>query len=48
MLPQDAKEIPELIILFTKSMGLEPMLESIKRYIRKKYKSIMPIKWIRT
>ena len=29
MLPQDAKEIPELIILFTKSMGLEPMLESI-------------------
>lgn len=30
MLPQDAKEVPDLAILFTKSMGLEPMLESIK------------------
>lgn len=35
MLPQDAKEIPELIILFTKSMGLEPMLESIKGILGK-------------
>lgn len=30
VLPKDAKEVPELIILFTKSMGLEPMLEDIK------------------
>ncbi|WP_042259864.1 2-dehydropantoate 2-reductase N-terminal domain-containing protein, partial [Clostridium perfringens] len=38
MLPQDAKEIPELIILFTKSMGLEPMLESIKGILGKNTK----------
>lgn len=38
MLPQDAKEIPELIILFTKSMGLEPMLESIKDILGKNTK----------
>ena len=38
MLPQGAKEIPELIILFTKSMGLEPMLESIKGILGKNTK----------
>ncbi len=33
MLPEDAKEVPELMVLFTKSMGLKPMLESIKGII---------------
>ncbi|PRR77416.1 2-dehydropantoate 2-reductase [Clostridium liquoris] len=35
MLPEDAKEVPDLIILFTKSMGLEPMLKSIKNILGK-------------
>lgn len=30
MFPEEAKEVPDLVILFTKSMGLRPMLESIK------------------
>lgn len=38
MLPEDAKEIPDLIILFTKSMGLEPMLKSIKNILGKNTK----------
>ncbi|MGG5460969.1 2-dehydropantoate 2-reductase [Clostridium sp. B9] len=33
MLPQEAKEVPELMILFTKSMGLESMLKSVKHII---------------
>lgn len=33
MLPEQATEQPELVILFTKSMGLEPMLESIKKIL---------------
>ncbi len=32
-LPHEASNIPDLIILFTKSMGLVPMLESIKQII---------------
>lgn len=35
MLPEMAEEVPELIILFTKSMGLEPMLKSIKNILGK-------------
>lgn len=35
VLPQDTKEIPDLVILFTKSMGLEGMLESIKGILGK-------------
>lgn len=35
VLPQDTKEIPDLVILFTKSMGLESMLESIKGILGK-------------
>lgn len=35
MLPEDAKEVPDLIILFTKSMGLEPMIKSVKDIIGK-------------
>lgn len=31
--PEEAKETPELIILFTKSMGLEPMLKSISNIL---------------
>lgn len=38
MLPKDAKEIPELIILFTKSMGLESMLKSVEHIIGKETK----------
>lgn len=35
MLPENATEVPDLIILFTKSMGLEPMLKSIKNILGK-------------
>lgn len=35
VLPKDAKETPDLVILFTKSMGLESMLESIKGILGK-------------
>ncbi|WP_027624466.1 2-dehydropantoate 2-reductase [Clostridium lundense] len=35
VLPEDATEVPDLIILFTKSMGLEPMLKSIKNILGK-------------
>ena len=34
-LPEEVVEIPELIILFTKSMGLKPMLKSINKIIGK-------------
>lgn len=33
MLPEDALETPELAILFTKSMGLESMLKSVKNIL---------------
>ncbi|MBN1051492.1 2-dehydropantoate 2-reductase [Clostridium botulinum] len=35
MLPEDAKEVPDLVILFTKSMGLESMLKSVKNILGK-------------
>ncbi|MBN1067365.1 2-dehydropantoate 2-reductase [Clostridium botulinum] len=35
MLPEDAKEVPDLVILFTKSMGLESMLKSVKSILGK-------------
>lgn len=38
VLPERATETPDLIILFTKSMGLEPMLESIKGILGKNTK----------
>ncbi|GAA0077932.1 2-dehydropantoate 2-reductase [Clostridium sp. CTA-5] len=38
MLPEDAVEIPDLAILFTKSMGLEPMLKSVKNILGKNTK----------
>lgn len=33
--PEEVNEIPDLIILFTKSMGLKPMLKSIEKIIGK-------------
>lgn len=33
VLPEQATETPDLVILFTKSMGLEPMLKSIKNIL---------------
>ncbi|AOR23161.1 2-dehydropantoate 2-reductase [Clostridium taeniosporum] len=33
MLPKDAVEVPDLMILFTKSMGLEDMLKSVENII---------------
>lgn len=33
VLPKDATEVPDLVILFTKSMGLEAMLTSIKNIL---------------
>lgn len=33
VLPKDATEVPDLVILFTKSMGLETMLTSIKNIL---------------
>lgn len=38
ILPEEATEEPDLIILFTKSMGLEPMLKSIKNILGKNTK----------
>lgn len=38
MLPEDAVEVPELAILFTKSMGLEDMLKSVKSILGKNTK----------
>ncbi|MBW6409861.1 2-dehydropantoate 2-reductase [Clostridium weizhouense] len=38
MLPGDAVEIPDLAILFTKSMGLEAMLKSVKNILGKNTK----------
>ena len=35
MLPEDAHEVPDLVILFTKSMGLEPMLKAVKGILGK-------------
>ena len=35
MLPEDAHEVPDLVILFTKSMGLEPMLKAVKSILGK-------------
>ena len=35
MLPEDAHEVPDLVILFTKSMGLEPMLKAVKNILGK-------------
>ncbi|KGM96940.1 2-dehydropantoate 2-reductase [Clostridium novyi A str. 4552] len=35
MLPENAHEVPDLVILFTKSMGLEPMLKAVKGILGK-------------
>lgn len=38
MLPEEATEIPDLAILFTKSMGLESMLKSVEKILGKNTK----------
>src|SRR3712207_417580 len=48
MLPEDAHEVPDLVILFTKSMGLEPMLKAVKGILGKDTKVLCLLNGLRS